>query len=83
MHIDLTAEETAALARELTDITWSDRYPLSPRIKVLEGIRAKLRPQPVRPAASPSPRVYEPPSKGAVSEATLAIPRLSRRECFC
>ena len=64
MNLDLTDEEAAVLARELTDITWSDRYPLSPRIKVLEGILGKLRPQPARPAASPEPRVYEPPSKG-------------------
>jgi len=62
--LDLTDEEAAALIRELADITWSDRYPLSPRIKTLNAILAKLRPQPVRPAASPEPRVYEPPSKG-------------------
>jgi len=54
----------AALIRELADITWSDRYPLSPRIKTLNAILAKLRPQQARPAASPEPRVYEPPSKG-------------------
>jgi len=64
MHIDLTAEETAALARELTEITFSARYQLSPRIKTLSAILAKLRPKPARPAASPAPRVYEPPSKG-------------------
>jgi hypothetical protein len=39
------------------------RYPLSPRITVLREILAKLRPEPARPAASPEPRVYAPPSR--------------------
>src|SRR5215813_2999233 len=37
MPLDLTDEETAVLARELSDITWSDRHPLSPRIKNAGG----------------------------------------------
>ena len=47
MHLDLTDEEAAVLIRELSDITWSDRYPLSPRVKTLNAILAKLRPAPV------------------------------------
>jgi hypothetical protein len=43
MNLDLTDDEAAALIRELTDITWNDRYPLSPRIRVLEEILGMLR----------------------------------------
>jgi len=60
MNLDLSDEEGAALIRELADITGNDRYPLSPRIRTLKAILAKLRPEPVR-APSPSPKVYAPP----------------------
>jgi hypothetical protein len=63
MHLELSDEEAAVLRRELTDITWSDRYQLSPRIKALSAILAKLRPQPVREPTPPR-KQYEPPSKG-------------------
>jgi hypothetical protein len=63
MQIELTDEETAVLIRELTDITFSARYFLSPRIKTLEAILAKLRQQPAREPAPPT-KQYEPPSKG-------------------
>ena len=41
-----------------------DRYPLSPRVRTLEAIPARL--QPPKPAAVPLPprKHYEPPSKG-------------------
>jgi hypothetical protein len=42
MQLDLTDEEAAALLRELNNIIENDRYPLSPRIRMLRGIRAKL-----------------------------------------
>jgi hypothetical protein len=48
MNLDLTDEETAALTRELHNIVENDRYPLSPRIRTLRAILAKLRPEPVR-----------------------------------
>jgi hypothetical protein len=65
MHIELTDEEVAILRRELTDITFSDRYPLSPRIKALNTILAKLSSEPARePSPSPPPQHFEPPSKG-------------------
>ena len=41
MTLDLTEEETAALARLLTNTIDADRYPLSPRIELLKGILAK------------------------------------------
>jgi hypothetical protein len=42
-HLDLSDEEAAALARVLNDTIDGDRYPLSPRVQMLQGIRAKLR----------------------------------------
>jgi hypothetical protein len=60
MHLELSDEETAALIRELHDIVESDRFPLSPRIRTLQGILDKLEPPPVR-EPSPPPKHYEPP----------------------
>jgi hypothetical protein len=63
MHLELSDEEATALTQELDDIVESDRYPLSPRIRTLRAILAKLRPEPVRPPLPPL-KVYEPPPKG-------------------
>jgi hypothetical protein len=60
MHLDLTDDEAAALAQELHAIVENDRYPLSPRIRTLREILAKLRPEPVREPLPP-PKVYAPP----------------------
>jgi hypothetical protein len=60
MTLDLSDEETAALLAELDRLIDGDRYPFSPRIRMLQGIRDKLRPPPVRePLPPPLPR-YEP-----------------------
>ena len=70
MHLELSDEETAALARELHDIVENDRNPFSPRIRTLRAILAKLRPEPAREPSPPlkapaaSLKVYAPPSKG-------------------
>ena len=61
MNLDLTDEETAAPLRELDVLIDGDRYFLSPRIKTLKAIRAKIRPEPVRPPLPPPPKRYEPP----------------------
>jgi hypothetical protein len=61
MHLDLTDEEAAALLKELDGLINSDRYFLSPRIKTLEAIRTKLRPESVREPLPPPPKRYEPP----------------------
>jgi hypothetical protein len=37
MTLDLSEEETAALARLLTNTIDTDHYPLSPRIQLLKG----------------------------------------------
>jgi hypothetical protein len=38
MNLELTDEQTGALIRELRQLIDGDRYPLSPRIRVLEEI---------------------------------------------
>ena len=40
MNLDLSDNETAALTKELDDITRNDRYPFSPRIRILKAILA-------------------------------------------
>ena len=60
-NLELSDAEAEALARELAWIADGDRYPLSPRIRMLKAVLAKLRPEPARPVASPEPRVYAPP----------------------
>jgi hypothetical protein len=61
MH--LTDEETAVLIRELSGIIERDRYPLSPRIRTLRAILARLRPEPAREPLTPQ-KHYEPPKRG-------------------
>jgi hypothetical protein len=63
MTLDLTDEETAALAQLLSQTIDADRYPLSLRILTLKAILAKIRPEPVRKPLPPLQR-FEPPSKG-------------------
>jgi hypothetical protein len=53
MQLDLTDEEPAALFRLLNRAIEGDRYPLSPRIRTLRHIRAKL------PGAPPERRQRE------------------------
>ena len=54
---DLSEEETAALARLLTNTIDADRYPLSPRIQTLKAIVAKIRPEPVHEPFPPLKRI--------------------------
>lgn len=63
MTLDLTKEETAALTRLLTSTIDADRYPLSPRDRLLKGILAKARPEPEREPL-PERKRYEPPRGG-------------------
>jgi len=73
MNLDLIDEETAVLLRELNGLIDCDRYFLSPRIMTLKAVRAKIRPEPVRPPLPPPPKRYEPP------RATARQRRLGRR----
>jgi hypothetical protein len=60
MTLDLTEEETDALASLLRRTIDDDRYPLAPRIQTLNAILAKIRPEPAREPLLPS-KVYAPP----------------------
>ena len=42
MHLDLTDEETLALLNLLVEAIEADRYPFSPRVRVLHDILAKF-----------------------------------------
>lgn len=61
MTLELTDDEAALLLKELNGLIDGDRYFLSDRIKTLKAIRAKIRPEPVRPPLPPPPKRYEPP----------------------
>ena len=63
MNLDLSDEESAALLGELDRIIDGDRYPFSPRIRLLKQIREKMQPYPTREPL-PSPKVYAPPRAG-------------------
>jgi hypothetical protein len=60
MILDLTDEESAALAALLRRTIDADRYPLSPRIRVLQSVLDRIEPAPVR-EPMPPPKVYAPP----------------------
>ena len=60
MHLDLSDDETAALTRLLRKAIDEDRYPLSPRIRALQGILDKIEPQPLHEPPPPL-KVYAPP----------------------
>lgn len=63
MTLDLTDEETDAIARLLSQTIDDDRYPLSPRIQLLKAILGKIRPEPPREPLSLR-KHYEPPRVG-------------------
>jgi hypothetical protein len=60
MNLQLTDEQAAFLARELTAIIDGNRYLLSPRIQTLREIRNMIRPEP-EPEPLPERKRYEPP----------------------
>ena len=64
MTLDLSDEETRALLNVLMDAIEDARYPLSPRVRTLEAILARLQPPKPAPAPLPPRKHYEPPSKG-------------------
>jgi hypothetical protein len=64
MNLELSDQESEALARLLRNAIDDDRYPLSPRVQTLKAILAKIRPEPAREPPPPPQRPLEPPSKG-------------------
>lgn len=63
MILELTEEQTDALARLLSKTIDEDRHPLSPRIQMLKTILGKIRPEPERPPLPPI-KLYAPPRIG-------------------
>ena len=93
MHLDLTEEESSALLNLLRKTIDNDRYPLSPRIRLLRAIMAKFPmapppPPPARPLKRPRPSSWhfcDLLSTGGTqlitscSEPCLAVPGDSRK----
>ena len=65
MTLELTDDEAALLLKELNGIIDGDRYFLSDRIRTLEAILAKIRPEPARETLPPPPKRYAPPRANA------------------
>jgi len=64
MRLDLTDEETFALLNLLVDTIEADRYPMSPRIRLLREILAKFgKIGPVSPELAQKLRRYAPPAR--------------------
>jgi hypothetical protein len=61
MPADLTNEDKATIATLLRESIAADRFPLSPWIKRLKAILAKLDPPSSGTEWLPSPMVYPPP----------------------
>jgi hypothetical protein len=62
MRLDLTDEETFALLNLLVDTIEADRYPMSPRIRLLREILAKFGEiGQASPELAQKPRRYAPP----------------------
>jgi hypothetical protein len=59
-HLDLSDEEAAALVARLNRTISDDHYPVSPRVRTLKAILAKLRPEPAREPLPPT-KVYAAP----------------------
>lgn len=59
---DLTHDDKAAIAALLRETIERDRFPLSPRIKGLKAILAKLEPPAVPRITYPAPKPSERPS---------------------
>ena len=82
MLLDLTNEEAAALFSLLDRAIADDRYPLSPRIRLLRAIRAKLpgaplEPPPARRTPGRAPRAGRRQGKGSPSAILLVAYELS------
>jgi hypothetical protein len=71
MTLDLTDEETAALAQFLRRTIDDDRYPLSPRMVPLKAILAKLEPAQSRPDPLP---VLKPATRRGRGDADELLP---------
>ena len=62
MHLDLSDADATALIALLRDTIAADRLPLSPRIRRLRAILAKVEPQPGPAVVYPAPKPSAAPS---------------------
>jgi hypothetical protein len=65
--LPLSGDEKLALVAGLKRLIDEDRYPLSPRVRTLTAILARLQPAKPAPVPPPPRKHYEPPSKGRYS----------------
>jgi hypothetical protein len=63
-NLELTDAEAPALGALLKHAIAEDRYPLSERVQIWQGILDKLEPRSARPLAPSPSRIYAPPTKG-------------------
>ena len=79
MRLDLTDEETFALLNLLADAIEADRYPMSPRIRLLREILGKFGEiGPVSPELAQRLRRYAPPLSGEPSHPLSAASSIRR-----
>jgi len=71
LPLDLTDDEHAEIVRLLRATIEADRFPLSPRVRRLKAVLAKLAPPAPRPELMPPPK---PPG-----EPSLALRKKRRR----
>lgn len=71
MIVDFSEVEGVALVELLTESIGASRYPLSPRIKTLKAMLAKMKPP------SPRPEPYPPPK--AAAEPSMVLAKRRRR----
>jgi hypothetical protein len=84
MPLDLSETETAAVIQLLKHAIAYDLYPLSERVQTWQGILDKLEPRPVRTPATPTTKVYAPPTKGRwrpAADETLSRPANDVGQC--
>ena len=78
MNLDLTDEETFALLNLLVETIEADRYQMSPGIRLLREILAKVGGLP--PELAQQLRRYEPPPRARPSTRRSTIPGGARRQ---
>jgi hypothetical protein len=75
MQLDLDDDETLALLNLLVEVIEADRYPLSPRIRMLRQILAKfglMSPAPP-PARPPTPEERDPRPPASIAPAAVTV----------
>ena len=80
MNLELTDEQKEALIRELSPIIDGDRYPFSPRIRVLKEVLGQLQPEPTRPAPLPRDGITSRRATGDTRDGVRVMATTPRRQ---